>query len=145
MVLIESITAEQTLPIRQSVLRPGRPVNECKFDGDNAPQTFHLGAFTEEKLVGIASFVVDNHDYFSGTQYRLRGMAVLPEYRGKGYGKKLVIHGKRLLRQQECDVLWFNAREVALNFYKDLGFISKGEPFEIPTVGTHFVMFKRLS
>jgi ribosomal protein S18 acetylase RimI-like enzyme len=145
MVLIESITAEQTLPIRQSVLRPGRPVNECNFDGDNAPQTFHLGAFIEEKLVGLASFVVDPHNYFSGKQYRLRGMAVLPEYRGKGYGKKLVVHGENLLKQQECDVLWFNAREVALNFYKDLGFVIKGEPFQIPTIGTHFVMFKRLS
>jgi len=145
MVLIESITAEQTLPIRQSVLRPGRPEKECIFDGDDAPQTFHLGAFTEEKLVGIASFVVDTHSHFSGQQYRLRGMAVLPEYRGKACGKKLVAHGEKMIQEKGFDILWFNAREVAINFYNGLGFISAGEPFEIPTVGTHLIMFKKLS
>lgn len=145
MVKIESILAEQTLPIRSRVLRPGRPKKECIFDGDHAPKTFHLGAFTEEKLVGIASFVVDPHTYFSGKQYRLRGMAVLPEYRGMGYGKELVAYGEKLIQEKKFDILWFNAREVALKFYKDLGFIAKGEPFEIPTVGTHHVMFKQFS
>ena len=145
MVSIESITEEETLPIRQDVLRPGRPKKECIFDGDDAPQTFHLGAFTDETLVGIASFVVDNNPYFSGKQYRLRGMAVLPEYRGKGFGKELVAFGEKLIQEKGFDVLWFNAREVALNFYSRLGFISKGEPFEISTVGTHYVMYKKLS
>ncbi len=144
MVLIESITAEETLPIRQSVLRPGRPKMECIFEGDHAPQTFHLGAFTDDTLVGIASFVVDNNPYFSGKQYRLRGMAVLPEYRGKNFGKELVAFGEKLIQEKGFDVLWFNAREVALNFYSRLGFISEGEPFEIPSVGTHYVMYKKL-
>ena len=144
MVLIESINAEETLPIRQSVLRPGHPKKECVFDGDDAAQTFHLGAFTDKKLVGIASFLVDPHTYFSGKQYRLRGMAVLPEYRGKGYGKKLVAYGEKVIQEKEFDILWFNAREIAFNFYNRLGFISEGEPFEIPTVGKHLVMFKKL-
>lgn len=112
MVLIESITAEQTLPIRQSVLRPGRPVNECNFDGDNAPQTFHLGAFIEEKLVGLASFVVDPHNYFSGKQYRLRGMAVLPEYRGKGYGKNWSYTAK--ISSSNKNVMFFGSMRVKL-------------------------------
>lgn len=145
MIQIESISAEETLPIRNSVLRPGRPENECIFEGDNAIQTIHLGAFIDEKLVGIASFMVDDNPYFSGKQYRLRGMAVLPECRGKGYGKQLVDHGEKRIQEQNFDILWFNAREVAFKFYKDLGFIAKGEPFEISTVGTHVVMFKKLS
>lgn len=145
MAQIKFITAEQTLPIRQSVLRPGRPEKECNLDGDDAPQTFHLGIFTEEKLVGIASYVVDKHTYFSGKQYRLRGMAVLPQCHGKGYGKQLVDHGEKCIQQEKFDILWFNAREVAFNFYKGLGFIAKGDPFEIPNVGTHYVMFKELS
>ncbi|HEA30482.1 MAG TPA: GNAT family N-acetyltransferase [Leeuwenhoekiella sp.] len=145
MFMIEKITAEETHSIRQSVLRPGRPMQECIFNGDDDVQTLHLGAFTEGKLVGIASFMVDTNDYFHGKQYRLRGMAVLPEFRGMGYGKKLVTHGENLLQQKECDILWFNAREIALKFYNGQGFNIKGAPFEISTVGTHHVMYKKLS
>ena len=145
MLKIKPITASETHAIRHTVLRPGRPIEECIFDGDEDKKTIHLGAFINQDLIGIASFVVDHKDYFTGKQYRLRGMAVLPEYRKKGYGKKLVSHGEKLLHEQGINTLWFNAREVALHFYNGLGFMVKGKPFEIETVGTHYVMYKVLT
>ncbi|MGB3776426.1 MAG: GNAT family N-acetyltransferase, partial [Leeuwenhoekiella sp.] len=78
------------------------------------------------------------------SQYRLRGMAVLPAYRGKDYGKKLIAEGEKILRERGVAVLWFNAREIAVGFYEKLDFKIVGESFEIPTVGSHYVMYKKL-
>ena len=60
---------------------------------------------------------------------KLERFAVLPEYRGKGFGEALV---KRLLD----DVLPFgksvylHSQERVLGFYEKLGFVAKGERFE---------------
>ncbi|WP_031427535.1 GNAT family N-acetyltransferase [Flavimarina sp. Hel_I_48] len=144
MIEIQSITAQDTYGIRHKVLRPGRPFKECFFEGDTAPQTFHIGAFSMGKLIGVASFMVDEYSGFSGKQFRLRGMAVLTDYQGQGIGKKLVVYGEEKVREKGFDLLWFNARKIAIEFYKRLGFTIKGNAFEIPTVGKHYVMFKKL-
>lgn len=142
MPVIKPISAQDTYGIRQAVLRPGHPPETCIFEGDDNPENFHLGAFQDDELMGIVSFMKDNNKYFSGDQYRIRGMAVLPEVQGKGLGKSLVNEGEKILQEKKVPMLWFNAREIALPFYKKLGFSLKGEAFEIPSVGTHYVMYK---
>jgi len=41
-------------------------------------------------------------------------------------------------------LLWFNAREVALSFYKNLEYEVMGSIFDIPKVGPHYRMKKEL-
>lgn len=141
---IKEITATETYNIRQRVLRPEHPPEACIFENDEAESSIHLGVFTENALVGIVSFMKENSSQFQSNHYRMRGMAVLPEYQGRGLGKMLVIQGERLIRDKRVDLLWFNAREIAVLFYKKLGFTIKGAAFEIPGVGPHFLMYKEL-
>jgi len=61
------INAKDTHHIRKQVLREGYPVDTCKFDGDEDDQTFHLGAFSDGKLVSIASFYFEKHMGMSPT------------------------------------------------------------------------------
>ncbi len=138
------IEAEETWPVRHPVLRAGRPLEDVYMEADEKESTFHLGAFYEDTIIGVASFMEDRNSNFSGEQARLRGMAVLPAYRRKGVAEKLLSYGERLLKEKGKNVLWFNARIVALSFYKHLGYKTVGEEFEIPLVGTHFVMKKKL-
>jgi hypothetical protein len=42
------------------------------------------------------------------------------------------------------DCLWCNARIIAVDFYKKQGLETFGEQFEIPLVGNHYVMFKKI-
>ena len=57
---IRAISTAETLPLRLSVLRPGRPVESAHFAGDDSPGTRHFGAFREGRLLGIASlYAVD--------------------------------------------------------------------------------------
>lgn len=143
---IKPITANQVLPVRQKVLRAGRPIQEAIFDGDEKKTTLHLAAFQEEQILGVATFLKMKHEAFPAkNQYRLRGMAVLPEYQGQQLGKKILEEGINLLTQDHTDLLWFNARTSAAGFYKKNGFLIKGEPFDIPDVGEHVLMYKNLS
>ena len=143
MILIKSISASQTYAIRKEVLRDGLDL-PVVFDGDTAVTSFHLGAFDQNELVAVSSYLKTNNPEFQKEQYQLRGMATRPAHRGKGCGKAMLLKAEEMLQEKECQLLWFNAREVALNFYIKLGYQVLGDPFDIPVIGLHYVMFKKL-
>lgn len=142
--MIRQISAEDTYPVRQEVLRPGRPLKECFFEGDLEQDTIHLGYYDRQKLVAVATYVVRKNDLFKTPhQYQLRGMAVLPSYRGKHLGKELLLEGEKLLKEKDSQILlWFNARETAIGFYEKFGYRTIGSAFMIPNVCMHVVMYK---
>lgn len=143
---VKKITAEETYPIRSKVLRPGKPIDECVFDGDGLSSTIHLGAYLDKELAGVASYMANNNELFeSPQQYQLRGMAVLPEFQKKKLGELLLLEGENYLKKNKIsDLLWFNARTTAVQFYERYDYKTKGEPFMIPNVCMHVVMFKDL-
>lgn len=144
---IKKIPASLTYEVRQKVLRPGRPAGECIFPGDLLETTLHLGLYRQDSLVGVASFMKNNSPHFNTKeQYQLRGMAVLPDYKGLGYGAALLQGGEKFLRRMDPRAfLWFNARDYAIGFYEKYGYQTFGEKFDIPNVCEHIVMFKQLN
>ena len=141
--IIKSITALETYPVRHPVLRAGQNLASCIMEADDLPDTYHFGIYRDEKLVGVATFMADATSHFDGKQYRLRGMAVLPEHRTLGLGRKLLSHGEQFIKNMNVDTLWFNARVGALPFYKKMGYQAIGTPFEIEPIGTHYLMHKK--
>ena len=141
---VKQITTAETYAVRHPVLRAGRPVETCAMPGDDAEDTFHLGLFDAEKLIGVVTFMNAAKPQFTGKQYQLRGMAVLDTYQGKGLGNLLVAEGEQRLKQLGYDLLWCNARIKALNFYTHKDFKIEGKPFEIEPIGTHYLLYKKL-
>src|SRR5690606_31114974 len=118
-VSIKQIHYTETYPVRQIILRPQRPLETCFFQGDELETTFHFGLFMEDKLAGIISLFKNNSPLFSQEyQYQIRGMAVLEEYQKYGLGRQLVAHSEEFLKSTSTELIWFNAREIAVNFYK---------------------------
>ena len=139
------ITVRETLPIRQDVLRPGKPVEAARFAGDDAPETAHFGASEAGRLVSIASlFRAECPGHTGEKAFQLRGMATVPEARGKGYGEAVLRACLAFAREQNARWLWCNARTGAAGFYRKFGFKVIGEEFEIPDVGPHFRMILAL-
>jgi GNAT superfamily N-acetyltransferase len=137
------VHVKDTYLIRHKVLRPHGTVADCMFKGDDDELTFHLGAFKEGKLVSVASFYFENKSEYEAAhphQYRLRGMATLPEFQGQGLSSALLKTAFPLIKQNQCTLLWCNARESAEGFYKKVGFVSNGETFDIPLIGPHRLM-----
>ncbi len=140
---IEEVNVEIVLPVRQAVLRSGKPREECFFEGDYAEETIHLALYKDEEVQAIATILKDKSEKLkSNNQFHLRGMAVIPEAQGKGLGKHLLLYAEDLIMQQSPTVLWFNARTSAVKFYQKNNFEVFGKEFDIPTVGPHFLMFK---
>ncbi|GAL68931.1 hypothetical protein JCM19301_2950 [Jejuia pallidilutea] len=42
---IMQICAKETYPVRHPVLRTGKPIETCAFNGDDLPSTMHIGLF----------------------------------------------------------------------------------------------------
>ena len=143
---ISEIHASAVYGIRQKVLRPGKPVSECMFKGDTSAKSIHLGLYMAENFIGVASFIKNRNPIFKAIeQYQLRGMAILPEFEGQGFGTSLLTEGEEKLKNlMKQPFLWFNARESAIGFYEKFGYKTIGEKFDVPGVCEHIVMFKLL-
>ena len=145
---MEKITLKEinylgTFPVRSAVLRQGKPIETCFFLGDDAVDTTHFGLFNENKLIGVASlFKKNNENFDQKNQFQLRGMAILKEYQSSGFGKLLIEEIFNFIKINQTELLWFNARETAVPFYEKQGCIKKGASFEIPEIGSHFLMYK---
>lgn len=146
LVNVKKITTEETIAIRHQVLRNGKPIESCYFEGDNLPTTFHLGLYYYSELIGIASYMNNSNNYFKGkNQYQLRGMAVLQQFQGKRLGNVLLEKGIQKLKLLNADLIWCNARETASHFYSKFGFNTYGKPFDVPNIGKHNTMFKNIN
>ena len=142
---IRSVPSSATWPLRQQILRPHQPLSEMNFPGDDAPGTRHFGAWDGTQQIGIASLYEEALEGEpQSAAWRLRGMAVLTSRHGRGIGKQLVEHCAEYARKQRGALIWCNAREVALPFYEKLRFECLLGPFEIPGIGAHFLLIRRL-
>lgn len=144
MIEIKEITAPEAYEIRKDVLRENIPLTE-KMEGDFDDTTIHLGAFVNNELGCVATFMNHSSPYFEGLQYRLRGMGTHRGFQKQGLGKAILSEIVKILKQKGVAVLWCNARVIALKFYENCGFDSIGEEFEVHLVGPHYVMYKMLN
>ena len=142
---IKKITAFETIIVRHPVLRPGRPIESCHFDGDDLPTTSHFGLYFENQLAGVISaFKAQNKLFTEENQYQIRGMAVLSEFQKKGFGEALLEYCENEIRLKSGNLIWFNARKTAIGFYEKSGYGILGDSFEIPDVGPHYILFKAI-
>jgi ribosomal protein S18 acetylase RimI-like enzyme len=140
---IRPITAQQTMHLRHSILRPHQKLEEQVYPYDSAPNTFHAGAFIDDKLVGIATVGRNSSPNEQNPQaWQLRGMAVIPELQRQGFGAALVRACIKHIAAHGGNELWCNGRTSASSFYRSLGFRETGDEFITPMTGPHFV-FKR--
>ena len=142
---IKKINSIDTYPVRHEVLRKGKPIETCQFKGDDDENTVHFGLYQKEQLIGIISIFKEKNELFSEiNQFQIRGMAVLEEFQGKGFGAELVKEAENHCINLNANLIWFNARENAVPFYKKLDYIIIGDSFLIPDVGIHFAMYKKI-
>jgi predicted GNAT family N-acyltransferase len=143
---IRKISSRDTFLVRHPILRAGKPMESCQFDGDDIDTTAHFGLFIDKNLIGVISVFKNNNAIFkSENQFQIRGMAILNHFQRKGFGIELVKHSEEYVKSQFGKLIWFNARESAVPFYEKLGYIKIGEPFSIADIGIHYIMKKKLA
>lgn len=142
---IKKISSRDTFLVRHPILREGKPIESCQFDGDDLETTTHFGLFIDKNITGVLSVFKNNNVIFSSeNQYQIRGMAILKDFQRKGFGDELIKHAEVYIKSQFGKLIWFNARENAVPFYEKLGYIKIGEPFFIADIGIHYIMKKEI-
>jgi GNAT superfamily N-acetyltransferase len=130
---IRRIAASDTIALRDVALRPGLPPGGSQYPGDDASETLHLGAFSDNTLVAIATLCREAMPGAqSPTSWRLRGMATLPEYRGRGLGRQLAQRCIAYAAKQGGTCVWCTSRVATVAFYRTLGFTECSDTFSLP-------------
>lgn len=125
---VRPIPVEDTYVIRRQVLWPDDPPETIHRPGDTAVGTLHVGGFGEGQLVSIATVTRDAPpETQHPTVWRLRAVATLPEFQGRGIGKAVISYCIEYAIQQGGTLLWCNARPDAVGFYERLGFQVEGD------------------
>ncbi|HTL30845.1 MAG TPA: GNAT family N-acetyltransferase [Tepidisphaeraceae bacterium] len=143
-IVVRHARGEELVDLRHVVLRAGLPREEGIFAKDDDPTTLHAGAFVGNRNVGCATMM--REAYKDGrAAYRLRGMAVDPDFHRRGIGQRLLeLLETRVRESGHTNFLWCNARTPAVPFYKSMGWQIVSDEFDIPTAGPHFVMIKEM-
>ena len=142
---IKEISAFETIIVRHPVLRFGKPIESCQFEGDDLPTTSHFGLFYEDQLSAVISvFEEKSILFFEENQFQIRGMAVLEQHQKKGFGEALLKYCENQIRNNRVEIIWFNARQTAIGFYEKYQYQKIGDGFEIADIGIHYVLFKKL-
>jgi len=142
---ITKIDAEKVRSLRHSELRQGQDFSATFYLEDYEEGTFHLACIVDEKIVTCASFYPEKSTKIkSENAYRLRGMATDSNFQRKGYATDLMRESFKELKNRDCNMVWCNARLVAVDFYKSAGFKIIGEIFDIEAIGPHYYMYKEI-
>ncbi len=141
---IHALVPEQTHRLRHTVLRPHQRLDEMIYDGDTLPSTLHLGAFRQGDPTQVLGIVTLSNAPMPGGpaegDVRLRGMAVDPSVQGLGVGRLLVQRSLVAAADRGAKRMWCNARVTAMGFYQKLGFVTRGDEFQIAGIGPHYLM-----
>ncbi|HVF73610.1 MAG TPA: GNAT family N-acetyltransferase [Acidimicrobiales bacterium] len=127
---IDAVPAEATHDLRRQVLRGDRADSNVVFPEDLVDGAFHLAAFDDDVMVGVASFLPERTPFRPGAvAWRLRGMAVDESVQGRGAGTALLDEAVARLRGLGAEVVWANGRDTALRFYERHGWQVVGDGF----------------
>jgi len=135
---IVQVTAEDCYELRESILRPGQPKENWTFALDNDSRTIHLAMLQDEEAVAVASLLPESHQDCNDHPWRLRGMAVKEDLRGRGVGQQLLVS----LLAMVDEGVWCTARKHVQDFYLNNGFELFGNDFTMNDM-THVMMRTR--
>ena len=135
---IRAVDPALTRPLRRRVLRPHESLDELATH--EPPGVHAVAAFDGDAVVAVGFVCPDGEP----GEWRVRGMATAPEQRGRGIGAAILDALVEHARSQGATRVWCNARTPALRLYERAGFERESGEFEIPGIGPHFVMARRL-
>ena len=142
---IHKVNADRIRSLRHAELRKGEDFSTTSYLRDDDNETFHMACIKEDKVVACATFYPEFSEKVAAVNaYRLRGMATDSHFQRRGYATGLMEESFKELKERDGDMLWCNARLVAVDFYKSMGFKSIGDLFDIPGIGPHYYMCKKM-
>jgi len=136
-ILMES-RAEDCFGLRHQVLRPHQSIENCHYPLDDRDDAHHVKIIHGSKTLAVGSIYHEDENEVENTKvWRLRGMAVLPEFQGRGLGGHVLDALIEYAKSKGAVRIWANARTTAAGLYLKHGFSQVGEEYDLPGLGPH--------
>ena len=142
---LKIVKSDDLLNLRSKILRNNLDPNLCRFPGDKEINSFHIGAFNGNTLIGGVSVMKNECKKKELPNcFQLRGLFVDKEFQHNGIGKTIVNFVENRLSESGVNYLWMNARESAVLFYLKLNYTNSKISYLINEIGLHYLMYKKL-
>ena len=142
---LKIVKSDDLLNLRSKILRNNLDPNLCRFPGDKEINSFHVGAFNGNTLIGGVSVMKNECKKKELPNcFQLRGLFVDKEFQHNGIGKTIVNFVENRLRDSGVNYLWMNARESAVLFYLKLNYSNSKISYVINEIGLHYLMYKKV-
>jgi GNAT superfamily N-acetyltransferase len=152
--VVELVDAQVVRPLRRAVLRPHQPAEMSLYPGDDDPRSAHAairlhqpgrdGAESTVVAVGTLLPGPPPWDPARPDGWRVRGMATRDDARRQGLGRLVLDALLDYVATHRGGLVWCNARVPARRLYARAGFAPRGEIFDIPGIGPHVEMERRV-
>jgi ribosomal-protein-alanine N-acetyltransferase len=129
---------DQVMALEQAIF-PEPWGRECFPVGSGRPGVLNLVAESEGRVAGYVMA-------WGRERLHLVNIAVAPEFRGKGLGRKLMAAAEEFGRSTGAGLLWLEVRESnrsARSFYQSLGFVSVRVKKQYYPNGEDAILMKR--
>lgn len=134
---VGSTEYEQTLLLRDQVLRKPIGLTLSADDVKHDAEKIHFGAFIRNELIGCV--IIQD---IGESSFKISQMAIADEHQGKGLGSQLLAYAESECQARGGQKVVLNARQYAAGFYQRSGYVKSSDEF-ISVGLPHFVMEKR--
>ncbi len=107
--------------IRELVFIQEQNIPEQDEWDDQDPVSQHFVVYDQDRAIATARLLPDHH---------LGRVAVLPEYRGQGIGRLIMLDMIAYAKSQNRPLLHLSAQTHATSFYEKLGFTVQGDEYD---------------
>jgi GNAT superfamily N-acetyltransferase len=132
------VPVARTRVLRQAILRSHETIEQLA--AEEPAEAFAAGGFDGERLIAVGIVAPSSEP----EHWRVRGMATAPGERSRGVGRGVLDALLEHARVNGGTSVWCNARVPARSFYERAGFDACSDVFEVPPIGLHLVMERRL-
>ena len=113
--------------MESEVVADGTTLESEMFDHHRAEAVF---AVVDGREVGFALFFYNFSTFVGHSGLYLEDLFIWPEYRGKGYGKALLLHLTKIARERKCGRMEWTCLDwnrPSIDFYLSLGAVPMNE------------------
>lgn len=146
-VRVEEVASTELHDLRRRVLRNNDPASSVIDQRDEDPESLHFAIRSDETVVACGSLFPSASPLGDDAKtYQLRYLATEEVLQGHGFGSLLLRAAEDRLSSLGVDLVWANARDTALDFYRKTGWVEipGSEHLSPETALPHTKIFKPL-
>ena len=129
---------ERSIDLRNEVFRKPWGLNIRDEDLTNDQYMEMFGAYKDDKIIATIFLTEDDKEHA-----RIKSVAILDEYRGKGLGSYLMDYAEKIAKGRGYKKVNLMGRVSAEVFYNKIGYKTLSQPYDYHTI-SHIDMEKEL-